>query len=137
VEVELSYNFEQEAANIEITIILAKHGYKVRLLIPSDLSRVRTPDAFLVDENIRVEFKQNNKPTHSAIENELRYARTQSAHIVLHVASKLRKGDLINALQSRVQRTRVIETIWLIWKEKLHRFKRKEILNKEFRNKIE
>lgn len=137
VEVELNYNVTREAANVETAIILAKHGHKVRLLIASDLPGVRTPDAFLVDENVRVEFKVNLRPTRSAIDNELRTAKTQASCIVLHIKSNLPKGYLIDALTSRLRRTIGIRKVWLIWKGNLRCHSRKEILGKGFGQKIE
>ncbi len=74
VEVHRFHNEHELALNLRTAILLAKQGYKVRLLSVSDIPNRKNPDAFLLDEQIYVEFKHNQKATRSAVDNELRDA---------------------------------------------------------------
>lgn len=137
VEVHRFHNQHELELNLLTAISLAKQGYKVRLLSVSDTPNKKNPDAFLLDEQIYVEFKHNQKPTRSAVDNELRDAREQAEHIVLHILSRLTKSHLINAVTGRLSRGKRIKTLWIIWRGKLYRFTRDEVLDRRFRNKIE
>lgn len=74
VEVHKLHNTKESERNIETAIILAKAGYQVRLLLVDNTPNVKNPDAFLLKEQITIEFKHNQQPTSSAIEKEIRYA---------------------------------------------------------------
>jgi len=134
----LRFQVEQEVEqNLQTAILLARQGYRIRLLPISNIPYKKNPDAFFINEQVSVEFKHNQKPTRSAIDNELRKAQEQADYIVLHVLSRIRKSDLINALTDRVNRSKGIRILWLIWQGKVYRLSRKEVLEKTIRNKIE
>jgi hypothetical protein len=46
----------------------------------------------LVKEQISIEFKHNQRPTESAIDNEIRDARRQADYVLLHIRSNIKKG---------------------------------------------
>ena len=85
---DLHGKFELEL-NLKSVIVLAKHGYTVRLLPISDVPDQKNPDAFLVDEEIFVEFKH----THSAraIDRAIRMGRKQADHVLLHVMETIER----------------------------------------------
>lgn len=60
----------EASRNVETAIFLAKQGFKVRLLPITNEPGVKNPDAYLIDEDITIEFKHNYVPTAGAIENE-------------------------------------------------------------------
>lgn len=136
-EAEWNYELEREAANVETALFLAKHGYKVRLLIPSDLPGVRTPDAYLVCRSVQIEFKHNQEPTASAIDRELRSAKGQAESILLDVKSAVKKGHLLQAVKGRTQQIHSLKRLWIIWKATLYCFTRREILNGTIDRKIQ
>ena len=133
---DLHGKFELEL-NLKSAIVLAKHGYRVRLLPISDIPDQKNPDAFLVDEEIFVEFKHNTTPTISAIDGEIKRGKKQSNHVLLHIMSSIEKGSLLQAIKSRVRRSENIETIFLILEDVLYRFSREEIDNNLIDNKIQ
>lgn len=137
VEAEPGYDQEREAANVETAIFLARHGYKVRLLIAIDLPKIRTPDAYLVCRSVQIEFKHNQEPTVSAIDRELRSAKGQAENVLLHVSSTIKKGHLLQAIKARTQQIQSLKRLWIIWKATLCCFTRKEILNGTIDRKIQ
>lgn len=137
VEIHTTHNSHEAQKNIETAILLAKLGFQVRLLPIDDTEGSKNPDAYLMKENIRIEFKHNQKPTASAIDNELRDARRQADYVLIHVQSKIKKGDLFHGVQNRMKAAQNIKELWLIWKEKLIRLKRKEIFDGTLSRKIQ
>ena len=127
---DLHGKFELEL-NLKSAIVLAKHGYTVRLLPISDVPDQKNPDAFLVDEEIFVEFKH----THSA--RAIRMGRKQADHVLLHVMETIERGEMLKVIKSRVRRCESIKTIFLILEDVLYRFSREEIDNDLIDDKIQ
>lgn len=137
VEVHISHNSHETEDNIITAIVLAKLGYQVRLLPIDDTQGTKNPDAYLLKEQIWIEFKHNQRPTASAIDNEIRDARRQADYVLLHVRSKIKKGDLCSAIKNRMKAALTIKEVWLIWKDELIRLKRKEIFDGTISRKIQ
>lgn len=137
VEVHITHNSHEAERNIETAILLAKLGYQVRLLAID--TAFRTPDAYLIKEQIRIELKHNQTPTVSAIDNEIRDAQGQANYVLIHVRSAIERGKLIYAVKDRLKRTNAqqIKEVWLIWKGELVRLKRKEVFNGTISRKIQ
>ena len=68
---------EERVKNIKTAIFLAKRGYQVHLLEVANIQGHKNPDAYIVNEDIVIEFKQNERATQSAIENEIRDAKSK------------------------------------------------------------
>lgn len=114
VEVHILHNEQELPLNLETAVLFAKIGYRIRLLAVDFTPGRRYADALFIKESIQVEFKHNQKPTSSAIDNELRDAKKQAAHVVLHIRSPIRKGHLLKAIKSRIKLAPNIQTLWLI-----------------------
>ncbi len=69
-----------------------KYSFDYKLL-PVSLSH-RTADALNETLNIKQEFKLNNTPTKSAIDNALRRAKGQASNIVIQINSDISAGEL-------------------------------------------
>jgi Contact-dependent growth inhibition CdiA C-terminal domain len=133
-------NKMEKAHNSFVGIFLAKLGYKVWLLPPSDLPNVRTADAWLEEENLIVEFKHCQTPTSSAIDKAIQKAKKQAEYILLHINCEITLNNLINGVEDRTQRPEnvlAIKEIWLIYLEKLWKFSREEIVTKQWRKALE
>ena len=137
VEVSVFLSKREREINLETAILLAKRGLKIRLLAPDNLPGRRNPDALFIQEQVLVEFKQNQTPTSEAVDKELRKAKKQARYVVLHVRSNIRKGHLLKALKSRIRLAPNIRTLWLIWKKEVHRFDRNDLLNGTIDRKIQ
>lgn len=137
VEMHVSHSSHETARNIETAIVLAKLGFKVRLLPVDNTPHVKNPDAYLIDEDIIIEFKHNSTPTASAIENEVRDAKKQADYILIHVQSVLSKDNLIKGLRRHIHRAINVNQVWLIFEEKLYRFTPTEVRNKVIEHKIQ
>ena len=137
VEVHTTHNSHEMADNIKTAIILAKLGYQVRLLPIDDTQGTKNPDAYLLREQILIEFKHNQRPTASAINNEIRDARRQADYVLVHIQSKIKKGDLCGAIKNRMKAALTIKELWLIWKDELIRLKRKEMFDGTISRKIQ
>lgn len=137
VEVHITHASHEAERNIETAILLAKIGYQVRLLAID--TAFRTPDAYLIKEQVRIEFKHNQTPTSSAVDNEIRDAQGQAQYILIHVMSTIERNKLIRAVKDRLKRTSAqqIKEIWLIWKGELIRLKRKEVFDSTIDRKIQ
>ena len=137
VEVHITHNGHETERNIETAILLAKLGYQVRLLGID--TAFRTPDAYLIKEQIRIEFKHNQTPTVGAIDNEIRDGQRQANYILIHIQSTIRKIDLISAVKTRLRRpgTQQLKELWIIWKGELIRLKRKEVFDGTISRKIQ
>jgi len=118
--------------NISIANILTSLGYKIYLLPKIDTHK--NSDAQLNNENW--EFKTNRKGTESAIDNEIRDAKEQANNIVLKIESKISISKLENGIYNRVQRSKSIRNIIVIFNEEIFQFNRKEIVNMTFKGKI-
>jgi hypothetical protein len=112
VEVHISHDSHETQLNIETAVVLAKLGYQVRLLAIDDSQGMKNPDAYLLREQIVIEFKHNQRPTASAIDNGIRDARRQADYIVLDI----RKGDLYSAVINRMKAAPNAEELWIIWR---------------------
>jgi hypothetical protein len=135
VEVHLMHNSHEAFRNIETAILLAKLGYQVRLLGID--TAFRTPDAYLIKEQIYIEFKHNQTPTTGAINNEIRDAQHQANYVLIHIQSTIRRSDLISAIKNRMRDAQKVKELWLIWKGELIRLKRKEIFDATISHKIQ
>lgn len=135
VEVHRTHNSHEAQRNIETAIILAKLGYQVRLLAID--TAFRTPDAYLIKEQIYIEFKHNQTPTTGPINNEIRDAQGQANYVLIHIQSTISRNNLISAIKNRMRDTRKVKEQWLIWKEELIRLKRKEIFDGTISHKIQ
>jgi hypothetical protein len=137
VEVHDTHNAEEIELNIVTAIILAKLGYQVRLLSVDNTPHRKNPDAFLLREQITIEFKHNQHPTMSAIEKAIRYAHRQADYVLLHIQSKIRRNDLINGVKNRLKLNTEVREIWITWKNELIRLKRKEVFDGTIDRKIQ
>lgn len=96
--------------NIELAkYFVNKYGYQIDLLPTSNDKK--TADSINKTLEIEQEYKHNYRATISAIDNELRTAKKQSDHIVLNIKSKIKTGELENAITNRVKRSSNIESI--------------------------
>ncbi len=137
VEMHVTHSSQEAIKNIETAICLAKLGFKVRLLPITNRPGVKNPDAYLIDEDIVIEFKHNTTPTASAIENELRDAKKQANYVLLHVKSDLTKGGLIRGLRNCIHRAVNVLEVWIIYKGELHCFTPEEVRNETIEYKIQ
>ncbi len=137
VEAHVLHGKSELQKNLETASILAEYGYKVRLLPVGDTPNKKNPNAFFIDEGIEVEFKYNLTPTISAVDNEIKYAKKQANHMVLHIMSNIEKGDLLKAIKSRVRRSENIQHLWLIFGGHLYSFSREDIITDLIDHKIQ
>lgn len=128
VDVHQDHNGAEKLLNTQTAIVLAKQGYQVLLLPIVDEPNLKNPDAFLVVEKRLVEFKHNQTPTKSAIDNEVRDAQKQAETILLHILSEIKPGDFLNGLKDRLRRSVRVKFVWIIWKDVLIESTREEIL---------
>lgn len=135
VEVHLTHNSHEARRNIETAIVLAKLGYQIRLLAID--TAFRTPDAYLIKEQIYIEFKHNQTPTTGAINNEIRDTQEQANYVLIHIQSTIRRNDLINAIKNRMRDAQKVKELWLIWKDELIQLNRKEIFDGTIGRKIQ
>ena len=137
VEMHVSHSSHETARNVETATVLAKLGFKVRLLPVDDTPHKKNPDAYLIDEDIIIEFKHNYVPTASAIEREVRNAKNQANYILLHVMSDITRDELILGLRVRIHRAPNVIEVWLLMNNVLYRFTPTEIRNKVIEVKMQ
>jgi Contact-dependent growth inhibition CdiA C-terminal domain len=137
VELHFTHHTHETARNVETAIFLAKHGYKVRLLPIDNTPGIKNPDAYLIDQELVVEFKHNFTPTASAIENELRDAKKQANYVLLHIQCDLTKGALIRGLRLQIHRAVNLEEVWIIFRGELFQFTPEEVRNETIEHKIQ
>jgi hypothetical protein len=132
---------EERVKNIETAIFLAKKGYQIRLLEVINQPNHKNPDAYIVNKNIIIEFKHNVRATKSAIDNEIRDARKQADYILIDIRSDISKIDLLKGIKTRYRRPELeyqtMKDLWLIWKNELYIFTRKEIITGAINHKIQ
>ncbi|QMW07036.1 hypothetical protein H3H32_21045 [Spirosoma foliorum] len=133
----ITHASHEAARNIETAIVLAKQGFKVRLLPIDNTPHIKNPDAYLIDQDVVVEFKHNYTPTASAIEREVRNAKKQADHILIHAMSSITKGELIRGLKLQIHRAENVLEVWIIWEEKLYRLTPTEIRDGTIERKIQ
>lgn len=122
----------ERVENIDLAKYFAnKYGYEIDLIATDN--RKKTADSFNKTLGIEQEYKHNKKATISAIDNELRDAKKQSDHIVLNIKSKIKTGDLVNALKSRVRRAENIQSVWIRIGKFDRQYTREEILSPGFK----
>ncbi|TAE33479.1 MAG: hypothetical protein EAZ91_02385 [Cytophagales bacterium] len=129
VDVHADHNGSEKTLNIQTATLLAQHGYQVLLLPIVDGPGIKNPDAFLIREKRLIEFKHNQTPTASAIDNEVRDAQKQSDLVLLHILSEIKPGALLNGLKDRIRRSEKVKALWLIWKDELIQVTREEVLS--------
>lgn len=137
VEMHISHPSHRAARNVETAVVLAKQGFKMRLLPADNTPHTKNPDAYLIDEGIIAELKHNYTPTASAIEREVRNAKKQANHILIHVMSDITKGDLVRGLKQQIHRAENVIDIWLLLEEKLYRFTPTEIRDGTIERKVQ
>ena len=132
---------EERNKNIKTAIFLAKLGYQIQLLEVVNLPNHKNPDAYIVNEDIIIEFKHNEKATKSAIENEIRDAKKQANYILIEASEGISARDLLEGIKSKYRRKEPeylkMKDLWLIWKNELFIFTREEILKGMINHKIQ
>jgi hypothetical protein len=139
VQVHHTHTGEERIKNIETATFLAQLGYQVKLLEVLNIQGHKNPDAYLVREDMIFEFKQNQKPTKSAIDVEIHAAKKQANNILLHIQSEIKIGDLIDGIEGRTLRPENVDkinNIWLIWKERLFQFSHNQIRDRSMRKTL-
>lgn len=137
VEMHVTHASHEAARNIETAIILARQGFKVRLLPIDNTPHTQNPDAYFIEQDIVVEFKHNYTPTASAIEREVRNAKKQADHILIHTMSGITKGELVRGLKLQIHRAENVLEVWIIWEERLYRLTPTEIRDGTIELKIQ
>lgn len=128
VEAEKSVNKNELRDNKAIAEFLADLGHKVRLLGVDNTPGVKNPDALVNGKTF--EFKTNKQATKSAIDNELRKAKKQADHIVLHITSDISVADLADAISDRMARAENVNELWLMHNDNLIKLKKAELTDK-------
>ena len=137
VEMHVTHPSHEAARNVETAIALARQGFKVRLLPIDNTPHTKNPDAYFIEQDIIVEFKHNYTPTASAIEREVRNAKKQANHILIHVMSGISKGDLVRGLKLQIHRAESVSEVWLLIDDQLYRFTPTEIRDGTIEHKIQ
>ena len=137
VEVHTTHHNHEAARNIETAIILAKLGYKVRLLQIDTTPHHKNPDAYFLDEEIEVEFKHNMTPTRSAIEEAIRKGRHQADYLVIHILSEVSAANLKSAIIGRMKFAYNVRKLWIIRNQQLITLTREEIYDGTIALKIQ
>jgi Contact-dependent growth inhibition CdiA C-terminal domain len=130
---------DEREKNIKTAIFLAKLGYQVHLLEVVNIQGHKNPDAYILNEDMIFEFKQNLTPTKSAIDVEIHAAKKQASNILIHIQSEIKVGDLIDGIEGRtlrIENVDKIKNIWLIWKQQLFQFSYSQIRDKTMRNTL-
>ncbi len=103
----------ERTENIEIASYFTnKYGHEIHLLGASDTEK--TADTFNKTLGIKQEYKRNQRPTRSAIDNEIRDGKDQADHIVLDIKSEIDDDSLKRAIKGRVKRSKNIKSITII-----------------------
>jgi hypothetical protein len=137
VEVHITHNTHEAERNIQTAILLAKHGFKVRLL-PIDVTPdTKNPDAYFLDQEVDVEFKHNFTPTRSAIEEAIRKGRHQANYIVIHILSTVSAADIRSAIIGRMKFTYNVRKLWIIRDQTVISLTREEIYDGTIALKIQ
>lgn len=105
-------------------------GYEIDLIAKSE--NESSPDAWNKTLNRFEEYKVNQTPTISAIDNELRKAAKQADDITLMIKSEISDGDLRNAIQNRIRRTKDVKTLTVIRDGKDKTYNRDQIMRKDW-----
>ena len=137
VEMHLTHASHEATRNIETAIILARQGFRVRLLPIDNTPHTKNPDANFIEQDIIVEFKHNYTPTASAIEREVRNAKKQADHILIHVMSSISKYELIQGLRQHLHRAENVISVWLIFDNITYQFSPEEIRDKHIEDKMQ
>lgn len=136
VEVHITHHSREYVQNLDTAIILARHGFKVRLLPIDNTPHAKNPDAYFGDEDIQVEFKQNYTPTRSAIEEAIRKGRRQADYIVIHILSDVSADDMVRSITNRMYYAKNVHKLWLIRNGEILALTRDEIFDGTIRLKI-
>ncbi|MBO0937504.1 hypothetical protein J2I47_13185 [Fibrella sp. HMF5335] len=137
VEVHTTHHNHEAARNIETAKLLAKLGYKVRLLQIDTTPHHKNPDAYFLDEEIEVEFKHNLTPTRSAIEEAIRKGRHQADYLVIHILSEVSTADLKSVIIGRMKFAYNVRKLWIIRDQQLVTLTREEIYDGTIALKIQ
>lgn len=99
--------------NKEIAVYFAeKYGHEIDLI--AHQNDRKTADVYNRTLEREQEYVRNKTATLSAIDNALRKSQYQAADIVIEIKSEMSDGDLRNAIQSRVRRSKNIQRITII-----------------------
>ncbi|MEZ0538306.1 hypothetical protein [Fibrella arboris] len=137
VEIHITHHNHETERNVATAILLAKLGYKVRLLPIDTTPYAKNPDAYFLNEEIEVEFKHNLTPTRSAIEEAIRKGRHQANYLVIHILSKVSAADIRSAIIGRMKFTKNVRKLWIIRDEKVITLTREEIYDGTIALKIQ
>lgn len=124
--------------NLEIGKILADKKAITTILLPriTDVQKVKSPDARLIINEAESiwEFKTNYAPTYTAIDNQLREAKSKARNIVLHVKSSITLDTLFKAIENRLKNTKSVDTLIIIFNNVVYEIPVKTIKDKTYRN---
>lgn len=91
------------------TYLAEKYNQDIDLL--PNINNEKSADSYNKTRGIFQEYKENNKPTKSAIDNELRSAASQAKHIVININSDIDFTDLTRGVKGRVSQSSIEELI--------------------------
>lgn len=136
VEGHVTHHTHEAERNIQTAILLAKQGFKVRLLGIDTTPHAKNSDAYFLNEEVKVEFKHNFTPTRSAIEEAIRKGRFQADYIVVHILSAVSAKDTQVAIISRMKFAYNVRQLWLIRNNELIPLSREEVYDGTVAHKI-
>lgn len=121
----------EKKENVRVATYLAeKHEHEIDLI--ANPQNETSADSFNRTLGIEQEYKVNNTPTKSSIDNLIRKGAKQADDIVLFVDSEISLNDLSSALHDRVRRTN-LKTVMIVIDEKDKTYTYDEITAKGFK----
>ena len=124
----------EQKENIEIATYFAnKYSHEIDLIPRSDVHK--SADVYNHTLGYQQEYKLNKRATISAIDNAIRSGGKQADHLVIDIKSKIKTGDLENALKDRVNRAKNIKSVWIKIGKFDKQYSREDILSKGFKIK--
>lgn len=111
------------------TYLAEKYNQDIDLL--PNINNKKTADSYNRSRGIFQEYKENSKPTKSAIDNELRSAASQAKHVVINITSDIDFETLTRGVKGRVSQSSIEELI-IIRNGKDLVLSRSQILSKGF-----
>lgn len=132
VRVSPEHGKAERKENIEIATYFAnKYDHKIDLVPRSN--EQKTADVYNRTLEHEQEYKQNKKSTISAIDNAIRRGGKQADHLVIDIKSKIKTGDLENAIKGRVARSENIKSVWIKIGKFDKQYTREQILSAGFK----
>lgn len=120
---------EAESNIIAARYLAEKYNQEIDLL--PNPNNAKSADSFNKTRGIFQEYKDNRRPTKSAIDNELRSGAEQAPHIVITINSNIDFISLERGIKGRVSRSNIEEVI-IIYNGKDLMLTREQILSKGF-----